>query len=861
MSPDPVAKFIARWSDSERAERANKDLFLTELCDLLALPHPDPAGPDSTENAYVFERAVPLHHPDGRATVGKIDLYRRACFVLEAKQTAVAARPENQAPTADDELALDLAPAGSPPAARPDLYGRAMLEARTQAERYARNLPATEPPPPFLVVVDVGHSFELFADFTQKGKAFLPFPAARAHRILLSDLRDEKIRARLRALWLDPASLDPAKTSAAVTREAARHLAALAQTFEEDRHEPRLVAAFLTRCLFCMFAEDIGLVPRDSFLGLLESLQLDRAPAAGIAATLEQLFRELDRGTPFSTVLRVKLLHFNGGLFRDPTALTINPTQLGLLLAAARLRWSEVEPAIFGTLLERALDPAERHKLGAHYTPRSYVERLVLPTVIEPLRAEWANVLASALSLAESGRTDRAQAEIFKFHRRLCSLRVLDPACGCGNFLYVTLAHFKILEGEVLDAYERFGGGRRAEQGPRAIGAATVDPHQFLGLELNPRAAAIAELVLWIGYLQWHYRTFESVAPAEPVLKNFKNIEERDAVLAYDGPPEMVTRTMLEKEGAAAFPGLPENLPVSSHPTEPITLWDRRSTKLDSTTGREVPDESKRVPFYFYKNPCPAVWPATDYIVGNPPFLGSKMMRDDLGEAYTATLRAAYPALPETADFVMYWWHKAAALTRAGAVKRFGFITTNSLRQTSSRRIVADHLRPAKGDPFPPLALRFAIPDHPWVDTADGAAVRIAMTVGELAGADPSGELVTVTTERPNRDRLRELRRGLNSSDASAVEEEPADYGDEREDDGSLDVTVRRARGHVAPDLTLGADVSACVALRSNSELAFMGAKLVGDGFVVTHDEARALGLGSIKGPTSTSNPSATVVT
>jgi hypothetical protein len=848
MPNDPVAQFIARWSDTERAERANKDLFLTELCDLLALPHPDPAGPDSAENAYVFERAVPLHHADGRATTGKIDLYRRACFVLEAKQTAVDARPENQASIVENELALDLPPAGASRAPRADLYGRAMLEARTQAERYARNLPAKEPPPPFVVVVDVGHSFELFADFTQKGKAFLPFPDARSHRILLADLRDEKIRARLRALWLDPISLDPARNSAAVTREAARHLAELAKTFEQDRHDPRLVAAFLTRCLFCMFAEDVGLLPRDSFRGLLESLQRDRAPATGVAATLEHLFRELDRGTPFSTVLRVKLLHFNGGLFADTVALPVNGTQLGLLLAAARLQWSDVEPAIFGTLLERALDPAERHKLGAHYTPRAYVERLVLPAVVEPLRNEWSNVLASALSHAERGRTAQAQTEIFQYHRRLCATRVLDPACGSGNFLYVTLAHFKLLEGEVLDAYERFGGARRTERGPRAIGAETVDPHQFLGIELNPRAATLAELVLWIGYLQWHFRTLGSVAPAEPVLRNFKNIEHRDAVLACDGPPEIVTRAMVEKEGAAVFPGLPENLPPSAHPTEPVTLWDRRSTKLDSATGREVPDESKRVPFYRYRNPRPADWPATDYVVGNPPFLGSKMMRDDLGEAYTATLRAAYPALPETADFVMYWWHKAAALTRAGQVKRFGFITTNSLRQTSSRRIVADHLRPAKDDPLPPLALRFAIPDHPWVDTADGAAVRIAMTVGELAGPDPSGELVTVTAERPNRDRLRELRRSLNSSDASALEEEQADYNDERNDDGSLDVNLSRARGHVAPDLTLGADVSSCVALRSNSSLAFMGAKIVGDGFVVTPDEAIALGLKSVSG-------------
>ncbi len=823
MTPDPVATFIARWSDTERAERANKDLFLTELCDLLALPHPDPAGPDSAENAYVFERAVPIHQPDGRATTGKIDLYRRACFVLEAKQTAADARPENQAAPGDGELALDLPAAGARP--RPDLYGRAMMEARTQAERYARFLPATEPPPPFVVVVDVGHSFELFADFTQKGKAFLPFPDARSHRIVLGDLRDEKIRARLRALWLDPLSLDPATASAAVTREAARHLAELAKSFEQDRHDPRTVAAFLTRCLFCMFAEDIGLLPRAGFRGLLESLRRDRAPATGVAATLEQLFKELDRGTPFSTVLRVKLLHFNGGLFSDATALPVDATQLGLLLAAARLQWSEVEPAIFGTLLERALDPAERHKLGAHYTPRAYVERLVLPAVIEPLRTEWSNVLASALSHAERGRTARAQEDIFGFHRRLCSLRVLDPACGSGNFLYVTLAHFKILEGEVLETYERFGGARRTERGPRAIGAETVDPHQFLGIELNPRAAALAELVLWIGYLQWHYRTFASVAPAEPVLKNFKNIEHRDAVLGHDGPPQAVTRAFLALKGPAALPGLPKNWQDTgfapnekAHPNQALTFWDRDSTKIDPATNLPMPDDTKRVPFYYYHNPQPAKWPAADFIVGNPPFIGKGRLRDDLGDGYVETLRGCYPDVPDSADFVMYWWHKAAESVLSGKTQRFGFITTNSIKQTFNRRIVKHALLQG-------LSLRFAIPDHPWVDTADGASVRIAMTVGartydlpppgmvEESAPDPSalpGELCLVRNE---------------SSGA----------------EGEYDVEFITLHGRISSGLQLGAELEDTRPLRANDLLASTGLILGSRGFVLSATEATEL--------------------
>jgi type I restriction-modification system DNA methylase subunit len=205
--------------------------------------------------------------------------------------------------------------------------------------------------------------------------------------------------------------------------------------------------------------------------------------------------------------------------------------QLGLLRLAAVQDWKHVEPAIFGTLLERALGgEGERHKLGAHFTPRAYVERLVLPTVVEPLRAEWENVRAAAVALGKRADISGARKVINEFHERLCHVRVLDPACGSGNFLYVALEHLKRLEGEVLDFGKEFGESFKLE-----MESVSVDPHQFLGLELNPRAVSIAELVLWIGYLQWHFRTRGQTLPAEPVLKNFKNIQCRDAVLAYDG--------------------------------------------------------------------------------------------------------------------------------------------------------------------------------------------------------------------------------------------------------------------------------------------------------------------------------------
>jgi len=774
MSSDPVANFLSRWSRASAAERANYAMFLSELCDALGVPRPDPATADTAHNAYVFERAVTFHHRgSAKTSTGRIDLYRRGCFVLEAKQYAAAQ-------TESATLALDLgdpdAPAKSPKIARGTAaWDRAMLEALGQAENYARALPADEDPPPFLLVVDVGHVIELYADFTQKGKNYLPFPDARAHRIRLADLAKPEVRDTLRTVWTAPLSLDPSKRAAAVTREVAGYLAELAKSFEKH-HDPKLVAEFLSRCLFCMFAEDVGLLPKESFHQLLESVKGD---PGSFVPMLELLFEDMNHGR-FSGLLKKKLPYFNGGLFASARALPVNGTQLGLLRRAAALEWRHVEPAIFGTLLERALHPDERHKLGAHYTPRAYVERLVLPTVIEPLREEWSAVRVAAVTLAQrdtAADLKAARATVREFHERLCAVRVLDPACGSGNFLYVALEQMKRLEGEVVALLHDLG-----DTGTLNLQGATVDPHQFLGLEINPRAAAIAELVLWIGYLQWHFRVHGDAMPAEPVLKKFNNIECRDAVLAYD------------KHAFAKDPATGKTRFV----------WDRKSYKTDPVTGREVPDESRVRPLDTYENPRPATWPQADFIVGNPPFLGKGKMREDLGDGYTETLRAAYPDVPESADFVMYWWHKAAEETLSSRTRRFGLITTNSIRQTFNRRVV----QAAMDDG---LYLTFAIPDHPWIDAAECAAVRIAMTVGASTPPAPAAKLQRVTHEVAN------------------------------EETGENEVQLDLALGKLQADLTSGADVATTISLKSNDALASTGIILGSRGFVLSADQAASL--------------------
>lgn len=784
-----VEGFIARWKASGGSESANFHSFAHDLTDLLGVPRPDPATGDLKRDSYRFEHPVTFIHT-GSKSHGRIDLYRAGHFVMEAKQGTEGAQPDPAQP----ELLPDL-----PPKVRQGhgvrgtrRWDDTMLRARNQADSYARAVSRDDGWPPFLLIVDVGHVIEVYSDFSGQGQGYTQFPDGNRYRIRLDDLRNDKVRERLRLIWTDPHSLNPAKVSAQVTREVADRLAALGRSFEGQGHKPEDVARFLMRCLFTMFAEDVELIPSKSFSDLLQKL---RGHPERAAPALKSLWQTMDSGG-FSAVLLTDLLRFNGGLFREADALPLNEIQLSLLIEAASRDWREVEPAIFGTLLERALSTKDRHKLGAHYTPRAYVERLVNPTIMEPLRADWLTVQGAAMALAAQDKLDDARATVRAFHARLCEIRVLDPACGSGNFLYVALELMKRLEGEVTALLHDLG----EDQAALSLAGHTVDPHQFLGIELNPWAAAVAELVLWIGYLQWHFRTHGKASPAEPVLRDFKNIENRDAVLDWAS-----RKPRLDDQG------------------KPVTRWDGETKILHPVTGEEVPDSEARVQVYDYAKPRPATWPEADFIVGNPPFIGASRLRDALGDGYAEALWAAYPRMPQSADFVMFWWEKAALAargwkpatdkTKMKGTRRFGFITTNSLRQAFNRKVLEPHL----GDENSPLSLVFAIPDHPWVDAGDGAAVRIAMTVAE-AGRAP-GRLLSITEEKKG----------------------------EYEAEGRP-VTFSIEKGKVFADLRIGADVVGAVPLRANEGISSPGVKLHGAGFIVTPAEARTLGLGTVPG-------------
>ena len=736
--------FIARWSKSAAAERANKDHFVLDLCEALDVPKPEPTTGDPEHDRYVFEHDAKILHDGGRITIGKIDLYKEGSLILEAKQGSTE-KSKKRGTARRDTPAWYIE--------MRDAFGQALGYARTQHK-----------PPPFIIVADIGYCFDLYASFDGTTH-YTSFPEPHTSRILIKDLA--KHRDLLRAIFLEPHSLDPSLRAARVTREVAGHLAELAKWLEAKKHPSELVAKFLMRCLFTMFAEDVGLLPDHLFTNAIEKYWLPNPKS--FVGGVQSLWKAMNDGGDF---LVGKLLHFNGGLFREPVALPLGEEGLKRLLEAAKCNWADVEPAIFGTLIERALDPRERHALGAHYTPRAYVERLVRPTIEEPLRADWDVVQAEVRQLVAAGKEDAARKAVRTFQQKLCSLRVLDPACGSGNFLYVSLDLFKRLEGEVLGMLAGLGETQKLLH----METVRVTPAQFLGIEIKPWAKEIAELVLWIGYLQWHFKTYGKSLPVpEPVLQDYKNIECRDAVLAYDRV-EMV----LDDKG------------------NPVMQWDGATYKTNPITGEDIPDEKAQVPIYRYTNARKAEWPRTDFVIGNPPFVGNKRMRNALGDGYALTLREVWTDVPSSADLVMYWWAHAASLVRAGEIERFGFITTNSITQSFNRRVVQSLLVDDKG------SLAYAIPDHPWVDLETGAAVRIAMTVGRARSMD--GRLHTVVAEIPG-------------------------------NDGDIDVVLDAALGTIHADLTVGAKAIAATPLSANRGIAFTGMYPLGQGFILDPEQ------------------------
>lgn len=492
--------------------------------------------------------------------------------------------------------------------------------------------------PPVLVVSDINQII-LRTNYTN-----LP---THTFRLGLDDLLDPKNLALLKAVFFNPDELKPRETVAEVTQEAARRFSRLADNLRKYGEQPPQVAHFLIRLLFCLFAEDIGLLPNRFFPQLLQNT---RRNSHDFAEALRQLFRAMQHGGMFGSE---RILHFNGGLFDDDLVLQLDTEGMDILAGIDALDWSAIEPSIFGTLFERGLDPAKRSQLGAHYTDKSDITLIVEPVLMAPLRREWEALKVECLKLAESAATENEKkrarvnadtsAKLRAFADRIAATRVLDPACGSGNFLYVALQLLLDLQHAVINFSDALGLGRFF---------ISVSPRQLYGLETNEYAHELAQVTIWIGYIQWMLG--HGYGHQEPVLQTMDNILHMDAILAFD---------------------------ADGKPVEPE-------------------------------------WPAADVIVGNPPFLGIRKMREELGNEYVEKLRDFYiDRLPSSIDLVCYWFEKTRAMIENGKAKRAGLLATNSIRGGANRTVLERIKR--SGDIF------WAISDHEWI--LDGAAVNVSM--------------------------------------------------------------------------------------------------------------------------------------
>lgn len=751
-----VEDFIRIWANASASERQTAQSFVIQLCRVLGVAAPNDEKVDDPD--YGFERIVRFRHDDLSSHWGYIDCYRRECFVLEAKQTAkrLANTPDKQ------QMKL----------VGPDVVERKMEKARAQAKGYAR---ALDEWPPFLIMVDVGRTIELWSDFSRMGKTYLQYPERENYRIALSDLRDPKIRERLAAVWSDPMSLDPARRVEEATTEIAALLGRLVQSFRKRfsreagaANDPvhraaweRRVAVFVMQCVFAMFADSIKLIPDRAFGEFLKSYQ---GAAKNFSKAISQVFRTMDTGG-YCPVLRCDMLWYNGGLYAEDAAIAVSESELDILCKAAACDWAKVEPAIFGALMENALSAGERGELGAHYTPKAMVETLVQATIIDVLQNEWEATSVQIDKLEREGYLRKACELAKSFHDALCHIAVLDPACGTGNFLYIAMDRMKGLEGEVVERLASLGVSQRVLE----TDGLSVGPRQFMGIEKNPQAVWIATVVMWIGHLQWHYRHSGQVLTSNPVLKNYCVIEQGDAIL--------------------------------------------RTTKIPCSSSK---DGVRHI------QPCAPTWPKAHFIIGNPPFIAGKNLRGELGTDYAGALWASRGERFRSADIVTVWWDRAAEILiedaanrgpfddlsgalrthsmPAPALQRFGFVTTNSITQTFSRRVIEERLQ---GDV--PIRLTFAIADHPWTKGKGAAAVRVAMLVAEAGPPNGRGRLLTVARE------------------------------------SAEGVTYSEARGDIGSDLTIGRRVERTVRLKANATLAHRGVQLMGDGFLIASKKAAAL--------------------
>ena len=544
MSP---AEFIATWENTTLNEEQGAQSWFNDLCDLIG--YPKPLG-ELNSLTYAFEH---------RVETGKADAYYENHFGWEFKT---------------QEGQLD--------------------GAMRQVLGYSMYLKT----PPLLVV----SAFNVIRIRTN-------FPSMESvqREIRIADLAEPETLAVVKRIFTDPDWFNTGRSRDDVTKETAALFQEVSNDMAGSEYGHHELAQYLNQIIFCLYAEDAGLLPDGAFTGLVVN---QRREPDRFRQGAQTLFAEMNHGGLFGPET---IEHFNGELFAHVPDVTLNTTALERLAEAAAKNWSNIEPSIFGTLFERALGlTEERAPLGAHYTSEADIRRVVQPVILDDLQPQWERAKAEADAAQSAGDTDGAMAIMQAYRLGLADTKTLDPACGSGNFLYVALKALLDLERQAIHYQMALD---------RLPGPPLVNPAQMMGLEVNEYAAQLAKTALWIGYIQWHEANGFDYTN-RPILDNIHGVECRDAAIVTAGDP----------------------------------------------MGK-------------------AHWPDADYIVGNPPFLGSKDMLTELGVDYTARLRQTYRnELDGAVDLCCYWFEQARAQIAGGKARRAGLLATQAIRFSSNRR-------------------------------------------------------------------------------------------------------------------------------------------------------------------------------
>lgn len=704
--PITPSQFAQRWSSATLSERAGAQSHFLDLCQMLGEAHP--AATDSVGERFTFEKHV------SRISGGKgfADVWRRDHFAWEYK---------------GKHKDLDAA--------------------YRQLNEYREDLMN----PPLLVVCDM-RTFKVHTNFGKTKK--------RIYKFDLHDLELNKITAEcplpplevLTSLFNDTDRLRPERTDAFVTQEAAKVFARMAERLEIEKRSltdspiatKEEISHFLLRLLFCLFADSIGLLPNHVFRRLIDSE--DRFTPRIFLRKLRNLFKAM--AEPDGIFGEYTIKHFNGGLFDSASVIELDRADLGLLHeVATRYDWSHVAPAIFGTLFERSLDPARRSLIGAHYTSEADILLLVEPVIVQPTRNRWEQTRSSIATLLErraatavdtrksvrkqtpneasskqtvgkksdlrpgpsSSQESQAEELLAQFFEYIASIRVLDPACGSGNFLYVALRKLLDLWLEARD-FAIHHGLRVATQ---FAADHMVSPSQLLGIEVEYYAHELASVVVWIGFIQWKIEHGIFI-DRQPILERLTNIEHGDAILRYH------TQT---------------------------------------------------------KEPYEPVWPKANFVVGNPPFLGGKLLRRHLGDKYVDDLFAIYEGhVKAESDLVVYWFSKALPYVVSGRA-RVGLLATQAIRAGANLLMLKQISERA--------SIFFAWSNREWL--LNGADVRVSMI-----GFDDGSETILELDGKPVSSINANLSSGVDVTAISIL----------KENDGiAFQGPVKVGRFEVEPDL------------------------------------------------------------